>query len=425
MSQKSCIILAAGDGKRMKSEKPKVLMEVAFSPMLAWVLDSVILSEIENIAVIIGNNADSLKEYLKRYPKIKTFVQNERKGTGHAVMQAKEFLKHFGGDVLVLCGDAPFMDCDTIKAAYELHKSQAHDATVISAVIDNPEGYGRILRSDYSKRNGDCIGGIIEHKDCDDEQLQINEVNSGAYWFNAEKLLSALPKLTTENKNGEYYLTDTIGILPSTAYKSSNSKVTLGANDRRGLRELNDIAFDAIINRHLDNGVDIIGDCYISKDAVIGQDTVLLPGTVIREKCVIGRNCSVGPFVHLRPNTTLKDGVKVGDFVEIKNSVIGEKTSVAHLSYIGDSEVGSGVNFGCGCVTANYDGINKYKTIVGDDAFIGCNTNLIAPVKIGNNATTAAGSTITKDVPAGSLAIERGQQYIKEDWIKNTLRNKK
>jgi bifunctional UDP-N-acetylglucosamine pyrophosphorylase/glucosamine-1-phosphate N-acetyltransferase len=419
--QKSAIILAAGDGKRMKSDKPKVLMEVAFTPMLEWVLDAVYEAGIERVAVIIGSNAALLEKYLEKHLekhsakfRIQTFTQSERRGTGHAVMQAESFLREVGGDVLVLCGDAPFMDAATINAAYEAHKS---DAVVITAHLSNPTNYGRIIHADKVR--------IVEERDCTPAQREINEVNSGAYWFDSAKLLEALPKLTTENQNGEYYLTDTTDLLNTVAYKTQNSRVVLGANDRRGLRELSKIAFEQIIEKHLDNGVDVIGDCYISKDAAIGQDTVLLPGTVIRENCVIGRGCSVGPFVHLRPNTVLMDGVKIGDFVELKNAVIGEKSSVAHLSYIGDSEVGRGVNFGCGCVTANYDGVNKFKTVVGDNAFIGCNTNLIAPVTVGENATTAAGSTITKDVPPNSLAIERGQQNVKENWHKNKLRKKK
>jgi len=417
---KSCIILAAGDGKRMKSHKPKVLMEVAFSPMLDWVLDSVIEAGINNIAVIIGNNAELLEKHLqKKYTFVKTFLQSERKGTGHAVMQAETFIEAAKGDVLVLCGDAPFMDSDTINKAYKLHDSRNNSATVITAEIDSPYGYGRIVR------DGDRLS-IVEEKDCSDSQRAITEVNSGAYWFNADTLLETLPKLTCENKNGEYYLTDVVGAGGgSGAYKTDNTRIILGANDRRGLRELNSIAFEMIIDKHSDNGVDVIGECYIAKDAVIGMDTTILPNTVIRERVVVGEGCVLGPFLQLRPDTALADGVKIGDFVEVKNSNIGEKTSIAHLTYIGDSDVGRGVNFGCGCVTANYDGINKFRTVIGDNAFIGCNTNLIAPVEIGENAMTAAGSTISKDVPAGSLAIERGRVVVKEDYVKNRLRGKK
>jgi bifunctional UDP-N-acetylglucosamine pyrophosphorylase/glucosamine-1-phosphate N-acetyltransferase len=370
-------------------------------------------------------------------------------------MQAEAFIRESGGDVLVLCGDAPFMDSATINAAYDEHKRNNRCVTVISSDVANPFGYGRIVR-----RNNDALHGIVEEKDCDNSQREITEVNSGAYWFDSAALLEALPKLTCENKNGEYYLTDTVKLISSAgAYKSPDNRLVKGANDRRGLRELNHIAAQTMIEFHTDNGVDIIGDSsIIGKNTVIGRDTIIMPNTIIKGDTVIGEGCvigpntliegckirdnvtlnnvqafdstmednvKVGPFVQIRPGTVLRKGVKIGDFVEVKNSDIGENTSIAHLTYIGDSDVGSGVNFGCGCVTANYDGVNKHRTVVGDNAFIGCNTNLIAPVKIGENATTAAGSTITKDVPADSLAIERGQMCVKENWPKNKLRKKK
>jgi bifunctional UDP-N-acetylglucosamine pyrophosphorylase/glucosamine-1-phosphate N-acetyltransferase len=339
-------------------------------------------------------------------------------------MQAEEFLNERSGDVLVLCGDAPFIDADTINASYELHKQTGNDVTVITADIDEPFGYGRIIREG---NDDSVIAGIVEEKDCNDTQYAITEVNSGAYWFDTAALLKSLPRLTTANKNGEYYLTDTVKLLQNNAgaYKSPNSDITLGANDRRGLRELNSIAFRANTDRHCDNGVDIIGECYIARNVTIGQDTMILPNTVIRDNVTIGRGCTVGPFAHLRPGTNLGDGVKIGDFVEVKNSDIGDKSSVAHLTYVGDSDVGKGVNFGCGCVTANYDGVNKFRTVVCDNAFIGCNTNLIAPVTVGENAMTAAGSTINKDVPANALALERAELRVKENWkLNETRRNK-
>jgi len=454
--QKTCIILAAGDGKRMKSEKPKVLMEVAFEPMLIWVIDSAVEAGIEKIGVIIGNNAELIKERLQKYDNIETFLQAERKGTGHAVMQAERLLRERGGDVLVLCGDAPFMDAKTINGAYELHKSANNAVTVITAEIEKPTGYGRIIRDE-----GGRLTAIIEEKDCGIEHLAIKEVNSGAYWFNVEKLLEVLPKITAENNSGEFYLTDTVELLKgrSGAYKTANQKVTFGANDRKALRRLNKIAAEMIIDGHLDDGVDIIGESsVIGRNAIIGRDTLIMPNTIIKGDTVIGKGCVIGPntlvedcrigenvvlnnvhasgavirdgvkagpFVQIRPKTVLKSGVKIGDFVEVKNSEIGENTAIAHLTYIGDSDVGKGVNFGCGCVTANYDGVNKFRTTIGDNAFIGCNTNLIAPVNIGENATTAAGSTVSKDVPADSLAIERGDLVIKDNWEKNYLRKKK
>jgi bifunctional UDP-N-acetylglucosamine pyrophosphorylase/glucosamine-1-phosphate N-acetyltransferase len=312
---------------------------------------------------------------------------------------------------------------------------------------------------------GDRVIGIIEEADCTDKQLEITEVNSGAYWFAAESLLDVLPKLDCDNKSGEYYLTDTVELLAGRAgagigtYKAGNGNVTLGANSRKALRLLNKIAVEMIIDAHLDNGVDIIGESsVIGRNAVIGRDTLIMPNSIIKGETVIGNGCVIGPntlidnckigrnvtlnnvqaydsvigdnvkagpFVHIRPKTVLGKGVKIGDFVEVKNSIIGEQTAIAHLTYIGDSDVGCGVNFGCGSVTANYDGVKKHRTVIGDNAFIGCNTNLIAPVKVGADATTAAGSTITSDVPDGSLAIERAQMNIKENWEKNYLRKKK
>lgn len=459
MESKSCIILAAGDGKRMNSAKPKVLMQVLFQPMLGWVLDSVNEAGFErsNVGIIIGSNAQQVTEYLDGRGGYKTFLQTERKGTGHAVFQAENMLGEIGGDVLILCGDAPFMDTSTINAAYELHKKQNSDVTVITAHVEPAGNYGRIKRD----KNNALLSGIVEMKDCKPEELLITEVNSGAYWFKAEKLLWALPRLQNDNKSGEYYLTDTVELLKANAstYMADDSIIVLGANDRKQLRDLNDMMTQRINNRHYIAGVDIIGhNVIIGKDVKIARDTLLMPNTIIKGNTVIGSGCVIGPntqidgceigenvtlncvqafgsvikdnvkagpFVHIRPGSVIHKDVKIGDFVEIKNSEIGDGTKLNHLTYVGDSDVGKHVNFGCGCVTANYDGIEKYRTKIGNNAFIGCNTNLIAPVEVGDNAATAAGSTITENVPAGALAIERAQTNIKENWYKNDLRLKK
>lgn len=457
----NAIILAAGDGKRMKSAKPKVMCEVLGEPMIGWVLDSVKGAGIpdENIGVIVGNGADTVREYLASRGEFRTFMQTERKGTGHAVMQAKEMLVP-GNNVLVLCGDAPFVNSTTIAAALNEHTHCGNDVTVVSAELDDPAGYGRIIRDE----NGG-FSAIVEKKDCTPEQLQITEINSGVYWFRAEALGDALPKLSDNNAAGEFYLTDTVGIIRENGGKAGiftapDAGVVLGANSRADLLQLNIIAKMAVIGKLLDEGVEFVSTdgVIIGKNVKIGRDTRILPGTIIRGNTVIGENCvlgpntlienckigngvtlnnvqayesrvadrvKAGPFVQLRPGTVLHDGVKIGDFVEIKNSEIGINTAVSHLTYVGDSDVGKGVNFGCGCVTANYDGINKYRTKIGDYAFIGCNTNLIAPVEIGENATTAAGSTITKSVPPDSLAVERAQTKIIDHWEKNSKRIKK
>lgn len=450
----NAIILAGGMGKRMHSEKPKVLLEVLGKPMLEWVISACEDADIDNICIVKGYGAEQIDEYLNN--RHETAFQPERLGTGHAVMCAAEFLKkNKNGHTFIACGDAPFTDAATIKSAYEHHVNNNAAVTVVTADLDNPHGYGRIIRTD------DGISAIVEEKDCSDSQRAIKEISSGCYWFNTEELLGALPKLTRNNAQGEYYLTDTISILLSEgkkacAFKTDNCDAVLGANDRKGLLKLNDIARMRIIEKHLENGVEFVttDSVVIAPDVVIGASAKILPGTMLMGKTIIGKNsvigpnsrltdvtvgensvldnvvaacaivgsnASIGPFVQLRKDTVIKDYAHVGDFVEIKNSTIGEGTAVAHLTYVGDSDVGQNVNFGCGVVTVNYDGTNKARCTIGDNAFIGCNTNLIAPVKIGEAAYTAAGSTVTKDVPDGALAIERSALTIKPDYAKRKL----
>ncbi len=451
-----CIILAGGAGKRMKSERPKVLCEVLKKPMLGWVMDTAERFGFDETAVITGYKKECTEEFVnKRGGIVYTYFQPEQKGTGDAVKQAAEFIEA-AEYICVLNGDAPFVDEETLKKSLKLHKSAKAAVTVITAEIADPTGYGRIIR-DGSGR----FTAIREQKDCSPEEAKICEVNSGAYWFNAKALLGALPRLTDSNASGEFYLTDCVELIGGAqAYKSENSDIVLGANTRRGLLELNEKARLRVIERLLDEGVSFISTdgVIIGADVKIGCDTTVLPNTMILGKTVIGKGCEIGanshiedctvgnnvilnnvqaysstvednvkigPFTQLRPGTVIRKGVKIGDFVEVKNSDIGENTSIAHLTYIGDSDVGRGVNFGCGCVTANYDGVNKFRTEIGSYAFIGCNTNLIAPVKIGENATTAAGSTISKEVPPNSLALERSQTRIIENWEKNFKRKKK
>ncbi len=455
------IILAAGDGKRMKSARPKVMCEVLEKPMIGWVIDSLCEADFsaDAIGVVVGNSAEIVSGYVNSLGVTHTFMQAERKGTGHAVMQAADMLD-LCDNVLVLCGDAPFIDSDTIRNSLEAHISSESKVTVVTAEISNPTGYGRIIRDE----NGSLLR-ITEQKDCNEQEMLINEINSGVYWFDSKALKSALPRLQTANAAGEYYLTDVIGITLAdggkvSAFCAGNENIVLGANSRRDLLRLNTIARNNIIDKHLDNGVEFVctDGIIIGKDVEIGQDCKILPNTILRGKTVIGagsvigpnsiiENCTIGekavlnnvqaydsvihnnvkagPFVHLRPGTILHDGVKIGDFVEIKSSELGTMTSVSHLTYVGDSDVGKDVNFGCGCVTANYDGVNKFRTVIGDHAFIGCNTNLIAPVEIGENATTAAGSTITRNVPPDSLVIERGQPRTIENWEHNSKRKRK
>ena len=461
MNSYCAIILAAGDERRMRSSVPKVMCKVLGDPILGWVLDSVNDAGIPEdcTGVVIASSSGAVKDYLGERGSYLTFVQPERKGTGHAVIQAKELIAD-SENVLVLNGDAPFIDGDTITAALNEHIHRRNDVTVVTADLPDPTDYGRIIRSDTGN-----FSAIVEQKDCSLVQLGITEVNSGIAWFRSDVLLKALDGLGCDNAAGEYYLTDTVSLIISGGgkagtYSAGNTDIVLGANSRSDLLRLNIIAKMNVIERLLDEGVEFVSTdgIIIGRNVKIGRDTTILPGTIIRgdtvigEKCVIGpntliENCKIGnsvtlnsvqayesricdrvkagPFVQLRPGTVLHDGVKIGDFVEIKNSEIGVNTAVAHLTYLGDSDVGKGVNFGCGCVTANYDGVKKYRTKIGDYAFIGCNTNLIAPVEIGENACTGAGSTITSDVPPDSLAVERAQTKIVENWEKNFQRIKK
>lgn len=456
MSQSCAIILAAGQGTRMKSSKPKVLAEVLFKPMINWVTDAAVNAEVKDICLVTGFKHEMIDEHFAG--RFETVKQTELLGTGHAIMQAKDFIKkHIPGNVLVLNGDAPLIPPETIKAALNFHNAGSNAATVISAKVADPTGYGRIIRSKDGK-----LKKIVEENEASKTEKIVNEVNSGAYWFNASVLLEALEGIVEmhdkkNDKNIEYHLTDAVEVILSkglnaVAYDAANSEIVLGANNRAQLQQLNEIARRGVMNKLMLSGVSIpcADGIIISPDAKIGEDTEILPGTIIKGKTVIGKGCEIGPngiiedsvigndvvlnnvqcysseikdgahigpYVRVRPGSVIGKGVKVGNFVEFKNSVVGDHTSVAHLTYIGDSDVGSNVNFGCGCATANFDGKEKSRTTVGDNAFIGCDTCLVAPVKIGNNAYTAAGSVITEDVPDNALAIARSKEAVKKDWV--------
>ncbi len=448
-SKLAALILAAGNGKRMKSEKPKVLSEVLFKPMICWVRDWCKKAEIDEMCVVISPEGEQIRGLFDGTTHFA--VQQERLGTGHAVMQAKEFLEaHRGGDVLVLNGDAPFIDDETIRGALRLHREQECDVTVVTAEVDDPTGYGRIVRNQKN------VAAIVEEADADDATRAIREINSGSFWFKVDFLLEALPKLENDNVQGEYYLPDTVKVAVRDgrrvrAYCSPNRDIVLGANDRKGLLKLGEIARMRVLDTLMEQGVDIVcaDGVLISPDATVGPDTAIYPGVIIKGKTSIGKGCTItggslidssvigdgtlinssqiyssrvgdgariGPFTQLRPDCVVANGAKIGDFVELKNCHIGERTSVAHLSYIGDSDVGARCNFGCGVAVANYDGNRKYRTVIGDDAFVGCNNSLVAPVRIGDNAYTASGSTITEDVPDGALAIARARQVVKPGW---------
>lgn len=457
MKKDCAVILAAGEGARMKSAKPLVLAEVLFKPMIDWVIDGVRASGIEDICVVVGHLSDEMRKHLG--DSVETVYQSELLGTGHAVMQAKDFItRHGSANVLILNGDAPFIDAETIKGALNFHVRTVNQATVISSKIDNPQGYGRIVRSSSGQ-----LMRIVEEKDASENEKQINEVNSGAYWFNCQALLNALGRLSTfrelsaGSRKKEYQLTDAVEIILSqslnaTAFNSRVPDVVLGANDRIQLAKLNEIARASQLSRQMLEGVSIpcADGVIIGPDVDIGADTLILPGCVIKGKTVIGSNCvigpntwiedsriedgaqlnntqcfesrvgegaQVGPFARIRPGTLIGKEVRLGNFVEIKNAVIGDETKISHLSYIGDADVGRDVNIGSGCATVNYNGREKSRTVISDGAFIGCDTSMIAPVSIGRDAYIAAGSTVTDDVPANALAIARAKQVNKKDWV--------
>ena len=447
---KCAIILAAGQGTRIKSNIPKVLHKVCGKEMVNHVIDNMREAEIEDVNVIIGNGSELVKESTKDR-NVSYSLQEEQLGTGHAVKCAKEFLQGKDGVVAVFTGDAPLTRIETIKKLVDEHIKKGNKATLLSAYVDDPTGYGRIIRY------GEEVLKIVEHKDCNEEELKVNEMNAGMYCFDIKSLLSSLEELNNNNVQGEYYLTDVIGILKSKGEKVgallTDYEDTLGVNSRAQLAEAERVLRKRINQFHLDNGVTLIdpNTTYIGVNAIIGKDTVIYPNNIIEgntkigEGCTIlqnsrikdsiiednveiqasvildskiGKNTTVGPFAYIRPESTIGEGVRIGDFVEVKKSSIGNETKVSHLTYIGDAEVGSGCNFGCGTVVVNYDGKKKNKTIIGDHSFIGCNTNLISPVEVQDNTYIAAGSTITSTVEEGDLAVARAKQRNIKGWVK-------
>ncbi|MCR4436427.1 MAG: bifunctional UDP-N-acetylglucosamine diphosphorylase/glucosamine-1-phosphate N-acetyltransferase GlmU [Clostridiales bacterium] len=458
MEHLMAVILAAGEGKRMKSAKSKVVHEICGKALIEWVARSVLKAGIEDRVFVVGHKAEQVKECLGE--NIQYALQEVQLGTGHAVMQAERFLRGKEGQVVILCGDMPLIRPETIMKAVRLHRQSGNSATVITADLDNPAGYGRIVRDERGN-----VLKIVEHKDTNEEERNIREVNSGIYCFNIMDLLHSLKELGNSNSQGEYYLTDIMEIfvkkgLKVDAFKVEDSSEILGINDRVQLAEAAQVLRKRILEEHMRSGVTLVdpGSTYIDGDVEIGMDTVIYPGTILEGKTKIGENCilgpnsrlvdcvigndtevansvviqssvgsgtHIGPFAYIRPESSIGNKVKIGDFVEIKKSRIGDKTKISHLTYVGDAEVGKNVNLGCGVVVVNYDGRNKYKTVVEDNAFVGCNVNLISPVTVRSNAYIAAGSTIVGEVPENSLAIARSKQEIKEGWvIKKGLRRK-
>jgi len=412
------IVLAAGKGTRMKSEKSKLVHKIYGKELVKRVVEVAQKSGVEDIITVVGYKKEQVQLVLG--DAVKYAYQEQMLGTGHAVMQAEEYLKDKHGKVVVLNGDVPILRPETIKKFIQKSVKHKEYATVLTAIYNNPTGYGRIVRD-----IGGNITGIVEEKDATEEQKEIQEINAGIYCFDIQELLKALKKLEPNNAQSEYYLTDVVRIMNEEGLKTGafivedNTEI-LGVNDKIQLELLTKVLRLRINQEHMRNGVTIedIDNTYIYDDVDIGTDTVIHPNTTIKNDVVIGKDCEIGPNAYIREGCRLADKVKVGSFVELKKAIVGEDAKIPHLSYMGDCEIGTKTNVGCGTITCNYDGFHKSKTIIGEHCFIGSNVNLVAPVTLGNNSFIAAGSTITNDVPADSLAIARERQTNKEGWNK-------
>lgn len=443
------LILAAGKGTRMKSALPKVLHKVAGKEMvkkIGEICDNIGSSE--NI-YILGHKRE---EVLNILGEVSYVIQEEQLGTGDAVKQAKEKLKDFDGTVMVMCGDTPLLREETLKEMYRSHMESGATTTILTSIYENPFGYGRIVK------NGDNVEAIVEEKEASDEIKKIKEVNAGVYCFNSKELFKALEKIDNNNEKGEYYLTDVIAINVKEGkkvrtYKLDDNDEILGINSKVELELANRIMRDRINRKHMENGVILIdtNTTYIEESVIIGEDTVIYPNAIIQGKTNIGKNCeiigntriidcnignnvriessvleesivedkvTIGPFAHLRPKAVLKEEVHIGNFVEVKKSTLEKGVKAGHLTYLGDATVGEKTNIGAGTITCNYDGKNKFKTVIGKGCFIGSDSMLVAPVNIEENSLVGAGSVITKDVPKDSLAVARSKQTIITDWRK-------
>jgi len=440
-------VLAAGKGTRMKSALPKVLQPLAGATLVERVLASCEQLQPERRLLIVGHQAERVEQQLQGLSDLEFVLQQPQNGTGHAVQQLLEPLINFSGDLLVLNGDVPLLRPQTLAALLEQHRSSGAAVTLLTARLDDPSGYGRV----FADANG-SVSAIVEHRDCNDQQRLNHLTNAGIYCFNWAKLAEVLPKLTTDNDQGELYLTDTVALLqPAMHREVADADEIAGINDRLQLSQC-ETALQERLKRHwMAEGVSFVdpASCTLSEGCRFGQDVVVEPqchfrgSSSIGDGCRIGPgcliedsslgagvtvlysvlrqvhvadHCAIGPFAQLRPGTSLAEHCHIGNFVEVKNSSLANGVKVNHLSYIGDADLGAGVNVGAGTITANYDGVRKHRTVVGAGSKTGANSVLVAPLTLGENVTVGAGSTITKDVPAGSLALGRARQLVKENW---------
>ena len=445
----NAIILAAGKGTRMKTELPKCAFPLLKKPMVTYIIEALESINIDQIICVVGHKKEVLQDILK--DRVKYAIQEEQLGTGHAVKCALDFIDD-NGYTIILPGDTPLIDKEILDQLIEVHKSNKNDFTIGTIVLDNPFGFGRIVRD-----SSNSVLRIVEEKDASEEERKIKEINTGLFLVDNFLLKKALLEIKNNNAKGEYYLTDIVEILSKEAkigtFTIKDTYKLNGINDLYTLSLVEKQFREAILKKHMLNGVNIVNPetVTIGNDVTIEAGTTIYQGFLILGKTSIGRNCvvgpnseifnstlkdgskllhsvcydstleensSVGPFSHIRMNTVVGQDNRIGNFVEMKNSVIGPKTNVAHLTYVGDTDCGGGVNFGCGTVTVNYDGKNKYRTTIGDNVFIGCNSNLIAPVNIGSESFIAAGSTITDSIDENDFAIARAKQVTKKGYAK-------
>jgi len=418
MAELKVIILAAGKSTRMKSDTPKVLHEVAGKPILRYVLEQAASLDPVEIVCVVGHQAERIEAAFQDFPNLSFVEQAEQLGTAHAVAQAESVLRDFAGDVLILCGDVPLLSHATLAAFLAQHQETGAKASVLTADVGDPTGYGRIVRDSTG-----AMKEIIEEKDCPPELKVIPEINSGTYLFNAPALMPTLQQIGSENAQGEFYLTDAVHVLVMeqqvvTGVMVNDEREIIGVNNRRDLAQADAIARGQIMLDFLHNGgVTIIDPAttYIDADVEIGRDTVIRPFTCIRAGVKIGENCEVGPFAHLRPGTVMEQGTKIGAFVEAKNAHFMTGAKAGHMAYLGDVEIGHDVNIGAGTIIANYDGAKKHKTVIEDEAFIGCGTVLVAPIRVGKGASTGANTVVPKnrDVAPGATVVGAPAREIK------------
>ena len=452
MKSLASIVLAAGKGTRMKSDLIKVLHPVAGLPMIAWTVAAARETGSDPIVLVIGHQANAVQGTFRGAPDIRCAMQEEQLGTGHAVASALDALSGFRGTVLILCGDTPLLGSETLKSMLAYHQDNQAAITVLTAVMDDPYGYGRVVRDDSGR-----VTRIVEQKDAGPEEQEIREINSGIYCMDSDFLFGNIRGIGNNNAQGEYYLTDLLSIavskgLTCLALPTADAEEIMGINDRVQIAEAGRILRRRINRGHMLNGVTLIDPetTYIDAGVTIGADTTIHPGCRIGGGSTIGIGCeiennvsifgcrigsdchikaasvledselcedvSIGPMAHLRPGTMLGKKVKIGNFVETKKIVMGEGSKASHLTYLGDAEIGRNVNIGCGTITCNYDGVNKHRTVIADDVFIGSDVQLVAPVKVGRNSLVAAGTTVTIDVPPDSLALSRVPQVNKDGW---------